>query len=78
MPPDALRHEPLAVEAWCDEHALHVRLLDGREVSVPLTWFPRLAQATSDQRAQHRLIGRGVGIHWPSVDEDISIKSLLF
>ena len=69
--------EPLAVDVCLDGDALHVVLADGREVSAPLTWFPRLAGATAAQRSYWRLIGRGVGIHWPDVDEDISVESLL-
>jgi len=56
---------------------VYVRLEDGREIGVPLVWFPRLAAATVEQRANWRLIGRGVGIHWPDVDEDISVAGLL-
>lgn len=69
--------EPLAVEARCTNDALHVRLADGREVSVPLEWFPRLRDATPEQRGHWRLIGGGVGLHWEDVDEDISVESLL-
>lgn len=57
--------------------ALSVELTDGRTVSVPLEWYPRLAQGTADERAHWRLIGRGEGIHWPDLDEDISIAGLL-
>ena len=56
---------------------LHVRLSDGREISVPLEWFPRLRDATDAQRRNWRLIGRGIGIHWEDVDEDISVAGLL-
>ena len=56
---------------------LIVTLLDGRRVSAPLAWFPRLLNATPDQRKKWRLIGRGVGIHWDDIDEDISVRSLL-
>jgi len=52
-------------------------MADGRELSVPLEWFPRLRDATSEQRQHWRFIGRGKGIHWPDVDEDISVESLL-
>ncbi len=69
--------EPLAVEARCSADSLVVRLADGREVSVPLEWFPRLRDATPEQRQHWRLIGGGVGIHWEDVDEDISVGSLL-
>ena len=56
---------------------LHVQLSDGREVIAPLEWFPRLQTATAAQRENYRLIGRGVGIHWEDVDEDISVEGLL-
>jgi Protein of unknown function (DUF2442) len=69
--------EPLAVEATCTEEALRVILADGREISVPLAWFPRLQKATAEQRKNWRLIGGGIGIHWEDVDEDISVESLL-
>ena len=69
--------EPLAVDVRCSADALIVRLVDGREISVPLEWFPRLRDATLEQRAHWRLIGGGIGIHWERVDEDISVESLL-
>lgn len=69
--------EPLAVDARCTDDALHVRLADGREVAVPLEWFPRLRDATPEQRRQWRLIGGGIGIRWEEIDEDISVESLL-
>lgn len=69
--------EALAVEADCTSDALRVRLADGREVWVPLEWFPRLRDATPEQRRHWRLIGGGVGLHWEDVDEDISVESLL-
>lgn len=72
-----VRPEPLAVEASCTDDALRVRLADGREVSVPLEWFPRLRDATPDQRQRWELIGGGIGLHWEDVDEDISVESLL-
>lgn len=69
--------EPLAVDVTFTETALHVVLADGREVSAPLQWFPRLLSATAIQRSQWELIGDGVGIHWPLIDEDVEIESLL-
>ncbi len=69
--------EVLAVNVSCTENALSVLLSDGRTVSVPLAWFPRLLEATARQRNQWELIGGGIGIHWESVDEDISVASLL-
>jgi hypothetical protein len=56
---------------------LIVTLADGRELSAPLAWFPRLSEATHEQRQNRRLIGRGHGLRWPEVDEDISVVSLL-
>jgi hypothetical protein len=55
-----------------------VDLVDGRVVSVPLAWSWRLSNATAAQRAEFRLIGTGQGIHWPEVDEDISVEGLLY
>ncbi len=66
-----------AVDVKCTDDELIVTLVDGRRVSAPLAWFPRLLRATPKQRANWRLIGRGVGIHWDDVDEDISVRSLL-
>jgi hypothetical protein len=59
------------------EATLIVSLADGREISVPLAWFSRLASASPEQRAHWELIGEGTGIHWPDVDEDISVPRLL-
>ncbi len=63
------------VQAWCDPIALHVRLADGREVVTPLWWYPRLAKATPAQRNTVELMQDGV--HWPDVDEDLSIRGML-
>ncbi len=59
------------------EDALTVDLVDGRTVTVPLAWYPRLAHGSPAEGSRWRLIGRGEGIHWPDLDEDISIESLL-
>ena len=59
------------------EDSLVVDLADGRTITVPLPWFPRLAHGTPVERAKWRLIGSGEGIHWPDLDEDISVASLL-
>ena|SRR6266498_2634491 len=56
---------------------LTVTLRDGRTVSVPINWYPRLAEGTPTERRQWQLIGPGIGIHWPALDEDISIEALL-
>ena len=66
-----------AVDVACTDDELIVTLVDGRRVSTPLAWFPRLVRATPQQRANWRLIGRGIGIHWEDVDEDISVRTLL-
>ena len=69
--------EPLARDVRFTKDAIRVVLADGREVSAPLQWFPRLLRATPKQRAKWELIGDGIGIHWPLVDEDIEVGSLL-
>ena len=69
--------EALAVDVAFSADTLTVVLSDGRIVSVPVAWFPRLIEATPRQRAGWELIGGGIGIHWEDVDEDISIASLL-
>lgn len=69
--------EPLALEVSCSSDELTVELDDGRTVSVPLAWFPRLLQASAKQRKEWKLIGGGIGVHWEAIDEDISVASLL-
>ena len=59
------------------EAALGVEMIDGRTITVPLTWYPRLAHGNPAERANWRLIGEGEGLHWPELDEDISVESLL-
>ncbi len=77
MPVLATRFDPTAVDVRINDTALYVVMADGREVSVPLEWFPRLRDASPEQRQHWRFIGRGQGIHWPDVDEDISVEGLL-
>ena len=60
------------------DDALAVDLADGRTVSVPLVWFPRLLHGTTAERNRWRLIGSGEGIHWPDLDEDVSVDNLIF
>jgi len=67
----------LALDVRFTDDTLIVSLSDGREVSVPLEWFPRLRDATPKQRKNWRLIAKGIGIHWEDVDEDISVATLL-
>ena len=59
------------------EDSLVVDLADGRTVSVPLAWYPRLLQGSPAERANHRFIGEGEGIHWPDLDEDVSVENIL-
>lgn len=60
-----------------DDDVLTVRLADGRSVSVPLAWYPRLLHATPAQRRQWQVAGAGFGIHWPDIDEDLSVQGIL-
>jgi hypothetical protein len=79
MSTSPVKVEPLAVNVSFPpgEESLVVRLADGRKISVPLAWFPRLAQASSEERMNYSFIGGGVGIHWPLIDEDLSVTGLL-
>ena len=77
MPTLVASSEVVAVDVSCSNDALTVVLDDGRTVSVPLVWFPRLLNATEKQRKDWEFIGGGVGIHWEEIDEDISVASLL-
>lgn len=61
----------------CTDDTLSVDLMDGRTISVPLAWFPRLLRATAAERANWEVAGGGYGIHWPSLDEDLSTEGLL-
>jgi len=77
MPTLAIKFDPTAVDVRTDDILLHVTLADGRELAAPLEWFPRLRDATPAQRRHWRFIGSGQGIHWPDIDEDISVAGLL-
>ena len=68
---------PNAENVTITEDTLSVDLSDGRTISVPLAWFPRLLQSTPEERNNWRLIGKGRGIHWEDIDEDISVEGLL-
>ena len=76
MPTAAPRLSP-ATHVSSTEDALTVELADGRSISVPLSWYPRLVHATQRERDHWRLIGDGEGIHWPDLDEDLSVEGLL-
>jgi len=67
----------LASKVWFTEDMLYVLLLDGREIGVPLLWFPKLRKASKKQLKNWRFIGKGIGIHWEDLDEDLSVSALL-
>jgi hypothetical protein len=66
----------VASELWFREDKMFVRLTDGREIGVPLFWFPKLYEATEKVRLNYRFIGKGLGIHWNDLDEDLSVSGL--
>lgn len=69
--------EALAQGVTVTDDALAVDLVDGRTVSIPLAWYPRLFHGSAEERGNWRVMGRGDGIHWPDLDEDISVADLL-
>ena len=73
----ALKLDPHAIDVLIDDDALHFVLADGREISAPLEWFPRLRDASVAQRLNWRFIGKGIGVHWPEIDEDIAVSTLM-
>jgi hypothetical protein len=77
MSGSAVKYDATAIDAKVMDDRLIVILADGRELAAPLAWFPRLLEASAEQRRNWRLIGGGHGIHWPDVDEDVSVASLL-
>jgi hypothetical protein len=78
MTTSPIEHWPaLAQAVHITVDTLTVDLSDGRSIAVPLAWYPRLAHGTAAERANWRLVGRGEGIHWPDLDEDISVENLL-
>lgn len=68
---------PNAESVTVTKDTLSVDLSDGRTISAPLSWFPRLVHATLEERSNWRLIGKGHGVHWPDIDEDVSVEGLL-
>ena len=68
---------PFVENVRVSDDTLTVDLSDGRSLSVPLAWYPRLSHASSVERKHWRLVGRGIGIHWEDIDEDISVEGLL-
>lgn len=73
----AIKLDPHAVDVSIDDSALHFILADGREIAAPLEWFPRLRDASPSQRNNWRMIGKGVGVHWPDIDEDVAVATLM-
>ena len=73
----AVELHPQALNVKCTDVDLIVELVDGRTISAPLVWFPRLSNASQEQLANWELLGDGDGVHWPDVDEDLSIAGLL-
>lgn len=73
----AVEIHPLAQNVAFTDDDLVVSLVDGRKVIVPLVWFPRLSNATRSQLENYELLGDGEGIHWPEIDEDLSVEGLL-
>jgi hypothetical protein len=69
---------PVALNVEVTDENLRVDLSDGRSITVPLSWYPRLSQALPRHRNQWKLQGGGHGIHWPFLDEDISVENILF
>lgn len=67
----------LAKSVSFDEGMMHIDLTDGRQISVPISWFPLLRRATPEQREQYEIGGGGTSLHWPELDEDLSMEGLL-
>ncbi|EJF11584.1 MULTISPECIES: DUF2442 domain-containing protein [Pontibacter] len=73
----AKKSTPQAQKVWFTDTKMYVLLTDGRELGIPLEWFPRLRDASESERMNWRLIGGGIGIHWEDIDEDLSVAGLL-
>jgi hypothetical protein len=77
MTTSLVERTPLATDVVFTQDELIVSLVDGRRVAVPLAWFPRLTKATQIELQNYELLGDGEGIHWPDLDEDLSVAGLL-
>ena len=77
MNSSVLKNLPRAMAVVCTDDELRVSLTDGRWLSVPIAWFPRLAHASPAERSNFELLGDGEGIHWPGIDEDVSVAGLI-
>ncbi len=73
----AVKFDDHAIDVTFTRASLHFVLADGREISAPLEWFPRLRDATTENRNNWRFIGNGIGVHWPNLDEDIAVSTLM-
>jgi len=73
----AIKFDEHVVDVKVTENAVHFYLADGREIAAPLAWFPRLQTASEEDSSNWRLIGNGVGVHWPAIDEDIAVSTLM-
>ncbi|MBA2657714.1 MAG: DUF2442 domain-containing protein [Tatlockia sp.] len=73
----AIKFDDHAVDVSFSKTSLHFVLADGREISAPLEWFPKLRDATDVERQEWRFIGNGIGVHWSKIDEDISVGALM-
>ncbi len=73
----SLVSEARAVKVWFDDDNIWLGLEDGRQVSAPLAFYPRLLNATKEQRENYEFIGPGIGIHWEDLDEDLSIEGIV-
>ena len=72
-----LVYEVRAVRVWFDDDSVWLGLEDGRQVSAPLAFYPRLLNATKEQRENYEFIGPGIGIHWEDLDEDLSVEGIV-
>lgn len=73
----AIKFDDHAIDVTFTKDSLHFVLADGREISAPLEWFPRLRDASDHDRNDWRLIGNGIGVHWSQIDEDIAVSTLM-
>ena len=77
MSPLAVKFDYHVIDVSFTKTSLHFILADGREISAPLEWFPRLRDASEADRNNWRFIGNGIGVHWPNIDEDIAVSTLI-
>lgn len=73
----AIKFDDHAIDVSFTKTSLHLVLADGREISAPLEWFPKLRDASETDRNNWRLIGHGIGVHWPNIDEDVAVRTLM-